>query len=55
MSFAARQGPAVVWIELTSKCPLRCGFCSRENLRGEGEHMQMTWSNRFCVRSIALK
>jgi MoaA/NifB/PqqE/SkfB family radical SAM enzyme/GT2 family glycosyltransferase len=36
---AARQGPASVWIELTSKCPLRCVFCSRENLRGEGEHM----------------
>src|SRR5580692_11477619 len=41
MSFAARQGPAVLWIELTSKCPLRCVFCSRENLRGEGEHMNM--------------
>ena len=41
MSFAARKGPAVIWIELTSKCPLRCVFCSRENLRGEGEHMNM--------------
>lgn len=41
MSLAARQGPAVVWIELTSKCPLRCVFCSRENLRGEGEHMDI--------------
>ena len=41
MSLAARQGPAAIWIELTSKCPLRCVFCSRENLRGEGEHMNM--------------
>jgi radical SAM protein with 4Fe4S-binding SPASM domain len=41
MSLTARQGPAVIWIELTSKCPLRCVFCSRENLRGEGEHMNM--------------
>ena len=40
-SFAARRGPSVIWIELTSKCPLRCVFCSRENLRGEGEHMTM--------------
>ncbi len=41
MSLAARRGPANVWIELTSKCPLRCVFCSRESLRGEGEHMDM--------------
>lgn len=41
MSLTARQGPAVIWIELTSKCPLRCVFCSRENLRGDGEHMSM--------------
>src|SRR4051794_21067845 len=37
----ARPGPAVIWLELTSKCPLRCVFCSRENLRGEGEHMNV--------------
>lgn len=41
MSLTARQGSAAIWIELTSKCPLRCVFCSRENLRGEGEHMSM--------------
>lgn len=41
MSLMARPGPAVIWIELTSKCPLRCVFCSRENLRGEGEHMNL--------------
>jgi GT2 family glycosyltransferase/MoaA/NifB/PqqE/SkfB family radical SAM enzyme len=29
----------VVWIELTSRCPLRCVFCSRETLRDAGEDM----------------
>lgn len=29
----------MVWIELTSRCPLRCVFCSRETLRGAGEDM----------------
>ena len=28
-----------MWIELTSRCPLRCVFCSRETLRGAGEDM----------------
>jgi radical SAM protein with 4Fe4S-binding SPASM domain len=41
MSLEARTGPAVIWIDLTSRCPLRCVFCSRENLRGEGEHMNL--------------
>ena len=41
MSLEARTSPAVIWIELTSRCPLRCAFCSRENLRGEGEHTNM--------------
>ena len=31
--------PDELWIELTSKCPLACVFCSRELLRGRGEHM----------------
>ncbi len=38
----ARTSPAILWLELTSKCPLRCIFCSRENLRGEGEHMSIS-------------
>lgn len=29
----------MLWIELTSRCPLRCVFCSRETLRGVGEDM----------------
>ena len=31
--------PAILWIELTSKCPFDCVFCSRKTLRGAGEHM----------------
>lgn len=33
--------PEVLWIELTSKCPFKCVFCSRELLRGAGEHMDI--------------
>lgn len=31
--------PSVLWIELTSKCPFDCIFCTRRSLRGAGEHM----------------
>lgn len=31
--------PTVFWIELTSKCPFDCIFCSRKLLRGAGEDM----------------
>ncbi len=31
--------PVILWIELSSKCPFDCKFCSRRLLRGEGEHM----------------
>lgn len=31
--------PAIAWIELTSKCPVDCVFCSRKAARGNGEHM----------------
>ena len=31
--------PRSLWIELTSKCPFDCVFCSRSTLRGAGEHM----------------
>ncbi|MCP4687510.1 MAG: radical SAM protein [Desulfobacterales bacterium] len=33
--------PAELWIELTSKCPYSCIFCSRKTVRGAGEHMPM--------------
>ncbi|HTD38419.1 MAG TPA: glycosyltransferase, partial [Candidatus Limnocylindrales bacterium] len=31
--------PGVLWIELTSKCPFDCIFCTRRSLRGDGLHM----------------
>lgn len=31
--------PTELWIELTSKCPFDCVFCSRRWRRSEGEHM----------------
>lgn len=31
--------PRVLWIELTSRCPFKCIFCTRASLRGNGEHM----------------
>ena len=35
----AAQTPRTLWVELTSKCPLDCVFCSRKTRRGAGEHM----------------
>ncbi len=35
----AAKTPRSLWIELTSKCPLDCVFCSRKTRRGAGEHM----------------
>jgi radical SAM protein with 4Fe4S-binding SPASM domain len=37
--FIASELPRVLWIELTSKCPYDCVFCSRRSRRGDGEHM----------------
>ncbi len=31
--------PRILWVELTSKCPFDCVFCSRKSRRGSGEHM----------------
>ncbi|MCC6364597.1 MAG: SPASM domain-containing protein [Bryobacterales bacterium] len=31
--------PRTLWIELTSKCPFDCIFCSRKVRRGAGEHL----------------
>src|SRR5882724_7930392 len=31
--------PRTLWIELTSKCPADCVFCSRKMRRGSGEHL----------------
>lgn len=37
----AARTPRVLWIELTSKCPADCVFCSRALRRGAGEHMPL--------------
>jgi MoaA/NifB/PqqE/SkfB family radical SAM enzyme len=37
--FIASELPRVLWIELTSKCPYDCYFCSRKFRRGAGDHM----------------
>jgi len=31
--------PRILWVELTSKCPFDCIFCSRRTRRGAGEHL----------------
>lgn len=31
--------PRVAWIELTSRCPFNCIFCTRASLRGAGQHI----------------
>ncbi|MBV8844415.1 MAG: glycosyltransferase [Bryobacterales bacterium] len=31
--------PRILWVELTSKCPFDCTFCSRKMRRGSGAHM----------------
>ncbi len=31
--------PRIVWLELTSMCPLECVFCTRKRLHGPGRHM----------------
>ena len=40
-TLAARTAPLprILWIELTSRCPFDCVFCSRKLLRGAGLHL----------------
>lgn len=33
--------PRALWVELTSKCPADCIFCSRKLRRGAGEHLPL--------------
>jgi MoaA/NifB/PqqE/SkfB family radical SAM enzyme len=40
--YLTAPNPKVLWIELTSKCPFDCIFCSRKTLRGNGQHMEFT-------------
>jgi MoaA/NifB/PqqE/SkfB family radical SAM enzyme/GT2 family glycosyltransferase len=37
--FPIAETPRTLWIELTSKCPFDCVFCSRKTRRGSGEHL----------------
>ena len=37
--YIAADLPKILWIELTSKCPFNCIFCTRKTLRGVGTHM----------------
>ena len=42
--------PRVLWVELTSKCPFDCVFCSRKSRRGAGEHMPFALFERLVVQ-----
>ena len=37
--FLAARTPRTLWVELTSKCPFDCIFCSRKMRRGAGVHL----------------
>jgi len=37
--FLAAKTPRILWVELTSKCPFDCVFCSRQVRRGAGRHL----------------
>ena len=39
--------PEVLWIELTSRCPFDCVFCSRKLVRGAGQHMDLALYRRL--------
>jgi len=41
------QLPRVLWIELTSRCPFDCVFCSRRLLRGAGRHLDFDLYRRL--------
>src|SRR5260370_33132660 len=40
--FLAARTPRILWVELTSKCPFDCIFCSRQVRRGSGAHLPFT-------------
>ena len=39
LGYGAAPTPGTIWVELTSKCPADCVFCSRNTRRGSGEHL----------------
>src|SRR5712691_8986043 len=42
---ATARTPRILWVELTSKCPFDCIFCSRQMRRGAGEHLPLAVYN----------
>ncbi|MBL8299181.1 MAG: radical SAM protein [Rhodanobacteraceae bacterium] len=42
-----RSTPSILWIELTSRCPFDCVFCSRALLRGKGQHLDFDLYRRL--------
>ena len=52
VNFPAAENPRTLWIELTSKCPYDCVFCSRRMRRGAGSHLPFT-VYRELVESLA--
>lgn len=38
-NFLAARTPRILWVELSSKCPFDCIFCSRKMRRGAGRHL----------------
>lgn len=39
--------PRILWIELSSRCPFDCIFCTRASLRGAGEHLDFARYQRL--------
>jgi len=39
--------PRILWIELTSRCPFDCVFCTRASLRGAGQHLDFELYRRL--------
>ena len=47
LSLRTHPMPRVLWIELTSRCPFDCIFCTRASLRGAGEHLDFALYSRL--------
>jgi MoaA/NifB/PqqE/SkfB family radical SAM enzyme len=39
--------PRILWIELSSRCPFDCVFCTRASLRGAGQHLDFELYRRL--------
>jgi MoaA/NifB/PqqE/SkfB family radical SAM enzyme len=45
--------PRVLWIELSSRCPFDCIFCTRKSLRGAGQHMDFDLYRKLIAELVA--